>query len=508
MEFIKAKYFAFFFMLVLLTSGFPLNANNNDNILPTADAAVKAPNNGNKIFFCENNPIKKHEFDKPEMKPQDYMSRCIERTDGFSWGSRIYVLLFAPGFNADDKKLDYMGGDTTGSNGLIKINTREGSSSLDSDDDCNLFVETGRDHGLFYGSIKLSGYRTAVNDDGKMNYGGIRCEGISRSSVSSTLDDGSLRSEAKQDGAITMSFQYNDKGDTMFKTATHTWRIAELNFDKEEYAMDDKGKLTLKDLDGLRYPFDKRTPYQIHIFSDSDQAGVMVDAYWKPNYRGTPQMHGDYPVSVSFIGLENRESTSNSLEAAAGGSRVEIKAVPGDNIYAEYFDRTLPKPYSSEDNLKITTIAKIVETPQSGVIVVNPVEVIQKDNLHAKQYAFTKYTSNGEYLVSVWWDYWDWWTNQPTAVEDNSLNISIVEGLTEKPVSNVSYKLNVLSNSNSVFKTQNEHSRTDIVDLSVQDTSLIEVVFSDIGVATESLKFKFNIDIDSQPLAPFTQLTG
>ena len=111
-------------------------------------------------------------------------------------------------------------------------------------------------------------------------------------------------------------------------------------------------------------------------------------------------------------------------------------------------------------------------------------------------------------MVSVWWDYWDWWTNQPTAVEDNSLNISIVEGLTEKPVSNVSYKLNVLSNSNSVFKTQNEHSRTDIVDLSVQDTSLIEVVFSDIGVATESLKFKFNIDIDSQPLAPFTQLTG
>ena len=51
MEFIKAKYFAFFFMLVLLTSGFPLNANNDGDILPTADAVVKAPNNGNKIFL-------------------------------------------------------------------------------------------------------------------------------------------------------------------------------------------------------------------------------------------------------------------------------------------------------------------------------------------------------------------------------------------------------------------------------------------------------------------------
>ena len=507
MGFLKAKYCVPFFMLVLLTSGVPLNANNDGDILPIADAAVQTKDNGNKIFFCENNPIKKHEFDKPDMKPQDYMSRCIERTDGFSWGSRIYVLLFAPGFNADDKKLDYMGGDSTGANGLIKINTREGSSSLDSDEDCNLFVETGRDHGLFYGSIKLSGYRTAVNDDGKMNYGGIRCEGISRSSVSSTLDDGALRSEAKQDGAITMSFQYNDKGDTMFKTATHTWRIAELNFDKEEYTMDGKGTLTLKDLDGLRYPFDKRTPYQIHIFSDSDQAGVMVDAYWKPNYRGTPQMHGDYPVTVSFIGLENRESTSNSLEAAAGGSRVEIKAIPGDNVYAEYFDRTLPKPYSSEDNLKITTIAKIVETPQPGVIIVNPVEVVQKDDLHAKQYAFTKYTSGGEYLVSVWWDSWEWWTNQPTANSDNGINISIVDGMTEKPVSDVSYNLNVLTDGNSVVEKQHDYTRTDVVDLSIENNGLIEVLLSDIGQATEPLKFKFMIDSKLQPKAPFTQIS-
>jgi len=38
MGFLKAKYFVPFFMLVLLTSGFPLNANNDGDILPTADA--------------------------------------------------------------------------------------------------------------------------------------------------------------------------------------------------------------------------------------------------------------------------------------------------------------------------------------------------------------------------------------------------------------------------------------------------------------------------------------
>jgi hypothetical protein len=362
---------------------------------------------------------------------------------------------------------------------------------------CNKFIETGIDHGLFYGSIKLSGFRTAVNDDGKMNYGGNRCE-----SKDGTLDDGVLRAEAGQDGAITMSFQYSDdKSDTMFKTATHTWRISELNFDSEEYTMQSKGKLMLKDLDNLRYPFDKRTPYQIHIYSDSDQAGVMVDAYWKPNYRGTPQMHGDYPVSVSFIGLENRESTSNSLEAAAGGSRVEIKAVPGDNIYAEYFDRTLPafgpngEKYSTEDKLKITTIAKIVEVKD------DPLErkiVEVKDDGHAKQFAFTKYTSNGEYLVSVWWNEWDWWTNQPKSETDNALNISIVEGLTEKPVSDVSYTVNVLSGGDSLVEQEITHVGTDTVDVPLNDKNMIEVIFSDMGEVDETLKFKFKIDADNQ----------
>ena len=501
MGFIKAKYCVPFFMLVLLTSGFPLNANNDGEILPTADAKTQ---DGIKIFFCENNPIKKTEYDKPHMKPQDYMSKCKERTDGYSWGSRVYVLIFAPGFNTDPHKIDELG--NTANSDLVKLNSREGNSAGNASTACNPFIETGRDHGLFYGSIKLSGYRTAVNDDGKLNYGGNRCEGTGWK-AQGTLDDGVLRAEAKQHGGMTLSFEYAD-GKIMTKSVTHTWRISELFFDKQEYTMESKGTLMLKDLDNLRYPFDKRTPYQIHIFSDTDQAGVMVDAYWKPNYRGTPQMNGDYPVSISFIEPDRRESTSNSLEAAAGGSRVEIKAVPGDNIYAEYYDRTLPKPYSTEDKLLIKTVAKIVETPQHGVIVVNPVEVIQKDNNFAKQYAFSKYTSGGEYLISIWWDNWEWWTNQPTANSDNAINIEIVDAMTEKPVSNVSYKLNVLSDGDSLIEQYHEHTRTDVVNFPIENNGLIEILLSDIGEATEPLKFKFNIDSELQPNAPFTQVSS
>ena len=500
MELFKAKYFAFFFMLVLLTSGFPLNASYSGDIMPTADAEVQTTGNGNKIFFCENNPIKKHEYDKPHMKPQDYMSKCKERTDGYSWGSRIYVLLWAPGFNADVNKIDELGTNGDGE-GLITANSRDGSARSDSSSACNPFIETGRDHGLFYGSIKLRGFSTTVNDDGVRMYGGDRCEGSGNYGGQGTLDDGVLGVEAGQDGGVTMSFEYAENK-WMHKSATHTWRIADLSFNAEEYEMADEATVTIKDLDGLRYPFDKRTGYQMHIWSDTDEGGVEVNAYWKPNYRGTPQMHGDYPVKITFIDPDRRESTVRELYYKSGGSEVELKAVPGDNIYAQYYDRTLPafgpngEKYSTEDKLLIKTIAKIVEVKD------DPLErkiVEVKDDSHAKQFAFTKYTSNGEYLVSVWWNEWDWWTNQPKSETDNALNISIVEGLTEKPVSDVSYTLNVLSSGDSLVEQEITHVGTDTVDVPLNDKNMIEVIFSDMGEVDETLKFKFKIDADNQP---------
>ena len=500
MGFLKAKYCVPIFMLVLLTSGVPLNANNDGDILPIADAVVQTKDNGNKIFFCENNPIDKKKYDRPDMKPQDYMSKCKERTEGYSWGSRIYVLIWAPGFDADDKKIDQLGTDSTGSGGLIKVNSRDGSISSDSETTCNPFIETGRDHGLFYGSIKLRGFSTTVNDDGVRMYGGDRCEGSGNYNGQGTLDDGVLGVKSGQDGALTMFFQYAENK-IMSKTATHTWRIADLVFDEEEYTMEDSGTVTIHDLDGLRYPFDKRTGYQIHIWSDTDEGGVEVNAYWKPNFRGTPQMHGDYPVKISFIDPDRRESTVRELYYKSGGSAVELKVSPGDNIYAQYYDRTLPafgpngEKYSTEDKLLIKTIARIAEVnsvPTERKI------VQEKDDSHAKQFAFTKYTSNGEYLVSVWWNQWDWWTNQPSLQPDNSLNISIVEGLTEKPVSDVSYTLNVSSDGNSMIDQESIYDGTDKFSLSLTDADLIEVVFSNMGEVDESLKFKFKIDSNAK----------
>ena len=65
----------------------------------------------------------------------------------------------------------------------------------------------------------------------------------------------------------------------MFKSATHTWRLAELYFDEEEYVIGDTAKLTMSDLDGLRYPFDKKLQYPLRVYSDTDKGGIIVDVY-------------------------------------------------------------------------------------------------------------------------------------------------------------------------------------------------------------------------------------
>jgi hypothetical protein len=217
--------------------------------------------------------------------------------------------------------------------------------------------------------------------------------------------------------------------------------------------------------------------------------GIIVDVTWKPNYRLTPQMHGDYPTNIKFVESTWRESGSNYI--MYGGGHSELRVSPGDNVYAEYDDYTLPLPYQENDYKQVTTIAKIVEVkadPLEREII--PVD----DHSHLKQFAKTKYTANGEYLISVWWNEWDWWNNQPSTDIDNTLNVSIVEGFTEKPVTDVSYKLNILSDGDSLIEQQNIHDGIDSVDISLSTSEFIEIGFSDVGEVDDILTFKFKID--------------
>jgi hypothetical protein len=78
----------------------------------------------------------------------------------------------------------------------------------------------------------------------------------------------------------------------------------------------------------------------IQVFSDSDVAGIEVSGI------ETSESSGVFVATITFT--QNLSSSGNRL-----------LALPGDEIYAKYDDHTLPKPYSTSDNLEIITFAKV-----------------------------------------------------------------------------------------------------------------------------------------------------
>ena len=297
------------------------------------------------MFFCANNPIS-GKYNVDGVTAGDIMGGCKEKLDGYSWGSRIYILIYSPGFNSDPNRIDVIGNNN---HTPITANSREGSISL-AGDGCNGFIETAPDHGLFFGSIKLSGFRHDINGDGSPDlYGGNRCE-----KTYSVLDDGSGKVEAKQEGGVTVNFEWRED-EFVSKTALYSWREATLEFDKTEYDVSDEIHLTLTDLDNMRWPFDTKKSYPVHVYSDSDLAGIMMDAYLVPSFKGIVQMNGNYPIKLNLT----FDDKSYESSAPFGFGHGLLRVSPGDTIYAKYWDYSLPRPYTISDQKQIVSTAKV-----------------------------------------------------------------------------------------------------------------------------------------------------
>ena len=297
------------------------------------------------MFFCANNPISK-KYNVDGVTAGNIMGGCKEKLDGYSWGSRIYILIYSPGFNSDPNRIDVIGNNN---HTPITANSREGSISL-AGDGCNGFIETAPDHGLFFGSIKLSGFRHDINGDGSPDlYGGNRCE-----KTYSVLDDGSGKVEAKQEGGVTVNFEWRED-EFVSKTALYSWREATLEFDKTEYDVSDEIHLTLTDLDNMRWPFDTKKSYPVHVYSDSDLAGIMMDAYLVPSFKGIVQMNGNYPIKLNLT----FDDKSYESSAPFGFGHGLLRVSPGDTIYAKYWDYSLPRPYTISDQKQIVSTAKV-----------------------------------------------------------------------------------------------------------------------------------------------------
>ena len=322
----------FLFMGVLVTS-FPIQgalaASGFTNTYETTGVIMK---------FCSNHAIT--------------LQECEEKYEGYTWTDRVNVLIYAPGWNEDEDKIEKIG-ESLGT--PITISTRDSSV------DTAIFTETGPDTGVFFGVVKLTGQHYTVHDQNDIdikahghlssNYGELVSDNCQSSSsgggghghgfliplvmkmkgllfsaimmdfipeahasmgghmmhhkpdcgfgiTGSAMDVAARLPTDFQEGAVTVSWEPNDDV-VITKTATWTWRVGEISFEKDQFSTNEPIKFTLHDADLWIHHAEFFT-YWMRVYSDSDQGGILVPVQFIQNH--------DHGSEVEFEGVTTQLS--------------------------------------------------------------------------------------------------------------------------------------------------------------------------------------------------------
>jgi len=289
--------------------------------IPVEDYVVDATRDdkpvGISMFFCGHNKNKKTIGD------------CDDTIDGYSWGSKINILIFAPAWNEDKYKIDTIGDDPEFPIGAYSRTSRH-------DGPCKL-VETEPDSGLFFGRLKLNGFPHDAHGTGvKYLWGSKTCEsgkGADNESIKIGAGGGS------KGGSFTVFWKY-DHDKTITKTGHYEWREGTIEFDKEYYNIEDIATVTLHDIDLEVFPYDMNT-IRMRVWSDTDTEGItLTSSYMYSVWKG---------IQANFGFTTDEKSRDDT----------QLRISPGDKIYAQYIDRTLPRPYSDNDHKDVFGISYV-----------------------------------------------------------------------------------------------------------------------------------------------------
>ena len=294
----------------------------------------------------------KKESAEPQMyfcgweKNKKTLGDCFETEtyENYGWYGKVNVLIYAPGWNFDENQIEFIGDGSDGK-GIVTFHSRsEYGFSEYNGSGCGL-VETGPNTGLFMGRLKLTGHDYDLNGDGVVDtkLGGEKCS----APKSPYKELGKL--EGGRDGAFTVNWQYATEPEDKFitKTATFGWNLATIDILKDEYSVNDTVKFKFYDKESYGLGKDKMS-LSFKVYSDSDQAGIDISS----------TQHGNYKYKKAFE--FNLTSTNES-----SGETLYVK--PGDKIYVEFEDYTLPEdvegkiggPYQKGDHLDIIDVATI-----------------------------------------------------------------------------------------------------------------------------------------------------
>lgn len=318
-----------------------------------ADATRDDKPPGISIFFCGHN--------KNKVTIED----CDDTIDGYSWGSKINILIFAPAWNEDEYKIDIIGDDSDFPIGVYTRTSRH-------DGPCKL-VETEPNSGLFVGRLKLNGFPHDAHDTGvKYLWGSKTCES-GKGAYEEAMKIGA--GGGSKGGAFTVFWKYdNDK--TITKTGHYSWREGTIEFDKNYYEISDVAKVTLHDIDLEVFPYNIST-IRLKVWSDSDKEGItLTSSYQNGAWAG---------VSAEFEFTTDKKSRDDTL----------LRISPGDKIYAQYTDRTLPRPYSNNDNKEIFGTA-FITTKLDTLIDFEKIDISKSIKLNEKHEEIQSISTNIE----------------------------------------------------------------------------------------------------------------
>jgi len=237
----------------------------------------------------------------------------------YSWTDKIKMTIMSPSWNADKDLIDSIGNTE---DHPIKIATADNFLKP------YKFTETDVNTGIFTAEIILTGFVHDADGDGDID------------TTPRTTGNGPTSGflESDRDSAITISFEFAD-GVVLVESVPVSWNVGTINFAEDLFFFKDSVVVRVIDVDMNLNP-EALDNLPIHIFSESDVAGIEVNAV------ETSESSGAFVATVSL-----------SQSSSSSGNR--LYSLPGDKIFAKYDDHTLPKPYSISDNLEIQTFARV-----------------------------------------------------------------------------------------------------------------------------------------------------
>ena len=258
-------------------------------------------------------------FGEPIPDYNDPYSPIFTDKPTYSWTDKIKMKIIAPSWNSDRHLIDSIG---ENQDNPIKISTR--SHSLEP----YRFVETDVNSGIFTAEVTLTGFPHDVDGDGDID--------TTPRTIGTGPTSGFL--EVDRSSAITISFEFAD-GVVLTESVPVSWNLGVIQFVNANILSNDSAVIRIIDPDMNLNP-EALDSIPVKVFSDSDVAGIIVDAI------ETSESSGSFVATISL-----------SQTLPSSGNR--LYSIPGDQIFAKYDDHTLPVPYSTSDNLQIETSAKI-----------------------------------------------------------------------------------------------------------------------------------------------------